>query len=297
MTELEKIAERIREASRPLFGNGLERYLDHWLALFQIKPLPYAKDEANPTMDEFVPSIAQIVLESCEIFHREAMGPDGKLQDCYDVLGHVFEASNGKFDRSWFGQFFTPLSVCRMMSKMTIQDTYVPKPKGRVYTVSDPACGSGRTLIDAHMQLLECHPDEDDAHTRFFYSAVDKDHMCSKMCLINFMLHGMSGEVLCMDTLSMQYRFGWHVEHVPIRNWLKSKGDLNRIMYATYMYENIRFEDSDGRLVISPAGDDHFHAIKDITLEESIQYQSLLEPKQEAAPDVVVGENGQLAMF
>ena len=67
-------------------------------------------------------------------------------------------------------------------------------------TVNDCACGSGRLLL-AH--YIEKSRTDHSAGRRFRYIAQDSDPLVCKMCVLNFMAHGMYGEVICQNTLSM----------------------------------------------------------------------------------------------
>lgn len=65
-----------------------------------------------------------------------------------DFLGKVF--MNLNLGNHWKGQFFTPYSVCKCMSEISIGTETEEKLKQRRYiAVSDPACGAGATLIAA----------------------------------------------------------------------------------------------------------------------------------------------------
>src|SRR5574344_790968 len=106
----------------------------------------------------------------------------------YDSIGGIYESlfqTKGK--ASGLGQFFTPISVCTLMAKLT------GKNDERII-VSDSACGSGRTLL-AKWNLLD--------KTKFHYFvAEDIDTVSCKMCAINMMIHGMIGVVICHDAFA-----------------------------------------------------------------------------------------------
>lgn len=108
-----------------------------------------------------------------------------------DILGEFFtaEITNGRN-----GQFFTPEHVCTMMAQMT-----VPKEQ-EGQKILDPACGSGRLLIKA----AKINPNN------YFFGS-DNDATCAKMAAVNFFFNGLSGEVSWMDSLSMKWFGGWHI--------------------------------------------------------------------------------------
>ena len=75
--------------------------------------------------------------------------------------------------------------------------------------ISDPACGSGRTLIAFDRN---CPPG-----TMNFYVGVDVDPRCVRIAAINFFFHGMRGVLICGNSLSLEARFGYRV-------WLPEMG-------------------------------------------------------------------------
>lgn len=115
----------------------------------------------------------------------------GEWLDVFGILYEEMYLSRGKASST--GQFFTPASLSDLMAKIT--DT--GKESG---TVNDCACGSGRLLL-AH--YIEKSRTDHSAGRRFRYIAQDSDPLACKMCALNLMAHGMYGEVICQNTLSM----------------------------------------------------------------------------------------------
>lgn len=117
-----------------------------------------------------------------------------------DVLGKYFEEIQSHFSASARGQFFTPDSVCQLMAELLKEN---PQSDERIF-VNDCACGSGRNLI-AHSRT--------DTNQRFntLYIAQDIDFRCVLMCVINFLMFGMSGVVIHMDTIRMDVYRGFRV--------------------------------------------------------------------------------------
>lgn len=113
--------------------------------------------------------------------------------DFNDAMGDLFMdlVSHGHN-----GQFFTPGPVCDMIAQMTIKD----QAKDGM-TVLDCAAGSGRMLLAAAK-----------LNRNMVFTACDVDNTCVKMAVINFMLNTMQGDVVWMNTLSMEhfktYRIG-----------------------------------------------------------------------------------------
>ena len=69
-----------------------------------------------------------------------------------------------------------------------------PKPECRRPSVYDCCCGSGRMLLAAYGKGLR-------EKNRPYCAAKDIDLLCVKMCTANFLLHGVTGEVVWGDGL------------------------------------------------------------------------------------------------
>lgn len=139
----------------------------------------YDKQEVNSMADAF----AALVMEM-----------DNHGEGLRDILGDFFmeHISHGHN-----GQFFTPEPICEMMARMTNPI----EPGSRVL---DCACGSGRTLLAAAKINRNAS----------FYGA-DVDRNCAMMCLINFCLNGMLGEVAWMNSLSNEFFGAWQIRLHP----------------------------------------------------------------------------------
>ena len=67
--------------------------------------------------------------------------------------------------------------------------------------ISDCACGSGRTLLAHHVRNLGN-----------YYVAEDIDKTCAMMCVCNFLLHGVVGEVVWHNSLIPEQFYGaWKI--------------------------------------------------------------------------------------
>jgi type I restriction enzyme M protein len=120
--------------------------------------------------------------------------------DWYDALGTYYESviiSN--MSQKYQGQFFTPAEVCNMMAKMNL--TAANKQTG--LKINDPSCGSGRCLLSMHV----LSPGN-------YYVAADLDLTCVKMTIANFLLHGVVGEVLWMNSLTLEFYGAWKVNEM-----------------------------------------------------------------------------------
>lgn len=150
-----------------------------------------------------------------------------------DVFGDLYMEITGKHKSSAMGQFFTPTEVCELVSKLTPPDPEVmAKP---VFSVQDPAAGSGRTLLAFHaLYMVPQIEARQRTNSSVYYSAIDLDPMCADMCAINMAMHGICGEVLWADALLIDKIYGvWrinpnllatkgmpHIVEVPEAEWL-----------------------------------------------------------------------------
>lgn len=64
-----------------------------------------------------------------------------------DLLGPVHMEVVSRWSQSGTGQFFTPWSVCVLMAEMNMVPDEPLRPDGEPWSISDPAVGSGSTLL------------------------------------------------------------------------------------------------------------------------------------------------------
>jgi hypothetical protein len=104
----------------------------------------------------------------------------------YDYLGQVYMRV-GFFSKSkYFGQYFTPFNVSRLIAQMQVTDVRasieVAKREGRKITVCDPAVGSGSLLLAMKEHIAQevglCGLDY------FEFYGQDIDRVCVKMAKI-----------------------------------------------------------------------------------------------------------------
>lgn len=118
-----------------------------------------------------------------------------------DVFGHLYEQMYLlKSKASANGQFFTPDCLCDLMSRLTDADVDEHEDISGRINVSDPACGSGRTLL-AHFMAKTRKNHALAGH--YYYEAADIDLPTCKMAACNMMIHGMQGKVICQDQLAL----------------------------------------------------------------------------------------------
>ncbi|MBO0933919.1 N-6 DNA methylase [Fibrella aquatilis] len=143
------------------------------------------------SLDSFVQLLRSLIKLQDQQIVKDGVG------GWYDALGSYYEVLNSRGKSQWLGQFFTPPDVCDLMAMMTGADE---KLTGQGQTIHDPACGSGRLLLA--WQAI--------APGNYTFGA-DVDPICTRMTAVNMALHGCEGEAVCMDSLLMEWRFGYRI--------------------------------------------------------------------------------------
>lgn len=255
------------------YQNGLEvsrvfddllRYIIHGYTLPGQPGLTdwrYTKDQ-NAVFHEMY---AQIVL----IMQREL-----KHKLWFDVFGNIYEELiASKSRRSNSGQFFTPESLCDLMTEICQGEE---KQTGKL--ISDCACGSGRTLLAHHVRNLGN-----------YYVAEDIDKTCAMMCVCNFLLHGVMGEVIWHNSLIPEQFYEswrvnaelnnplskWHgIPHIQFISWeeTKIKGMLDNMSNVTRI-----------RKILQTNAEKHLARFKEI-MKQKIRSE---ESKQEAREELM----------
>lgn len=139
-----------------------------------------------------------------------------------DFLGELY--MNLELGNSQAGQFFTPYDVCRMMARVTIEETVREKVEQHGWVaVNDCACGAGATLIAA---ANECLRQGVNYQTRVLFTAQDIDWIVGMMCYLQLSLIGAAGYVeitdslikptLCVDRRGLIPRPGPNVWYTPM---------------------------------------------------------------------------------
>lgn len=169
----------------------LEKFCDFIISLFSTdsyKPNGFKPDVATPENGDYM----YLVGYWAGMVANEMDKGNG-----VDLFGHLYEQMYLlKSKASANGQFFTPDCLCDLMSRLADVDEH-EELDGRI-TVSDPACGSARTLI-AHFMAKTRKNHALAGH--YYYEAADIDLPTCKMAACNMMIHGMQGKVICQDQL------------------------------------------------------------------------------------------------
>lgn len=189
MKNLENKFERI------IFNGGYTTatFFDDWL-----RYIIFGFTQGNEPIDVWIYNqkenafFHELMKEWIELMGRKVVGTD----TFFDALGTLYEnVVQSKSKASNTGQFFTPEHICDLMSLCVIDKSV----KGK--RISDPACGSGRSLLSYHVKNLG----------NYLY-AEDLDRTSCLMTVCNFLIHGCVGEVVWHDSLRPETFYGgWRV--------------------------------------------------------------------------------------
>lgn len=118
-------------------------------------------------------------------------------EECIDVLGEIYEELN--LSNKTNGQFFTPMHICKLMSDITLDQKSIEndiKNKG-YFTISDPACGSGRLLYSSFETLKK----NKIPNNQLLIIGDDVDLLCCCMTYVGLTLMGANAIINHKDTL------------------------------------------------------------------------------------------------
>ena len=171
----------------------LDAFCDFIIRLFSTdsyKPEGFKPDVAIPENNDYI----ALVSLWCEMVADEM---DKGL--FFDLFGQLYEQMFLlKSKASSNGQFFTPDSICRLMSDITDSGNEGKETMNGLIRVNDPACGSARLLLAHFMKKTHDNPA---LSGLYYYEAADIDLPTCKMAACNMMIHGMQGRVVCQDQL------------------------------------------------------------------------------------------------
>ena len=123
-------------------------------------------------------------------FQGNTSGGDDIIGDAYEYFMMKFAQESGKSK----GQFYTPGEVSRIIARLIGIDSIEHKP-GKLWTLYDPACGSGSLLIRAD--------DESPLDCNVSIFGQEKDVSTSGLAKMNLVLHGKpTGEIKKGNTLA-----------------------------------------------------------------------------------------------
>lgn len=124
--------------------------------------------------------------------YKEALEAYGDCAENYhDPMGDMFM---DKISHGQHGQFFTPEDLCELSANIVLGNDFYDG-----MTINDPTSGSGRMLLKALQIAREVHGKEP------LLYANDLSMTCAKMCLLNFLVNSVDGEVTCGDALKLDW--------------------------------------------------------------------------------------------
>ena len=111
---------------------------------------------------------------------------------------------------------FTPPNLTRLMARITMGATPTLPPEG-YFTVTDPTCGSGITLLAAAEQLADAgyNPCQ-----HLVMQAADLNRTCAHMAYVNLSLYGIPAVVIHGNTLTMEEYSRWYTPAYVLGNWI-----------------------------------------------------------------------------
>lgn len=145
-----------------------------------------------------------------------------------DVLGELFHELDLGNDRA--GQFFTPMSVCTLMSEISLDDAAELLKDKPYITIAEPASGSGRAVLAAAASLKRQGFEPD---ARMLVQATDVDSLCFWMTYVNLTLAGIPAQVIHGNTLSQEKWATWYTimyEHGRWRNMRQNEDGIWRAL-------------------------------------------------------------------
>ena len=114
-----------------------------------------------------------------------------------DFLGEMYMGLN--LGNHWKGQFFTPYSICKMMSQITCGSIDSQIEQQGYISVCDEACGAGATLIAAANKKKKS---KYNFQNHVLFVGQDIDRIVGMMCYIQLSLLGCAGYICIGNSLS-----------------------------------------------------------------------------------------------
>lgn len=151
---------------------------------------------------EFIKMTA-ILVEAMEI---------GLYQDFFGEIYHQMNLHNEDN-----GQFFTPMSICNLMSDITIESAIKDIKEKGYCTVLEPTCGSGAMLLGAANTL---HKKGFNPSTQMCCLAVDNDFRCCMMAYIQLSLLGIPAVVVHGDSLLVKEYQRFYTPTYVLNGWV-----------------------------------------------------------------------------
>jgi len=116
-----------------------------------------------------------------------------------DLLGDPFLELEGRSVKKGRGEFYTPQNICDMMAEMTVEGSL---EDGKIFTSSDPACGSGRMVLG----LVKALEKRGISPLCAQATVQDLNSVAVDMAYINLTLWGVPTKAIWGDTIRLEER-------------------------------------------------------------------------------------------
>lgn len=153
----------------------------------------------------------------CELLGEVTMALQTETKD---FLGPVMMelAAN-----SSMGQFFTPPEISLLMAQVTMDKDQIEKTiaKNGYFTIDEPACGSGCTIIASALHLQQLGIDM----SRVFFRLTDLDWLAYCVAFIQVNILNLQAVVFNGNTLTLEMRTSLETTSMAVA--LRSKGEYH----------------------------------------------------------------------
>lgn len=198
MKQILSLLERYASEHGKERQSTLGEFMDFLIEAFDLDKIVRADGiEARLNQPEVQNHPLLMGLKHFVVKSNEIISKDG----CVDYFGSLYEEwfqTKSKADK--LGQFFTPMCVSDVMSKIMLNENNYGK------TCYEPTCGSGRNILSLWKYTKH------DRAMKFFCSDIDASSV--KMCALNMMINSMFGYVICQNTLLLDFRFGYAINEL-----------------------------------------------------------------------------------
>ena len=194
---------------------------------------PFYRDSESEK--RYLELIGKYTKEDAEKFPRLfALTVTALQNEHQDFMGNMFmDSAHGN---SSMGQFFTPYSISRMMSKIQADDIIAMLEHKEFITVSEPTCGSGGMIV----ALDEVLKDRDiNTAKKIYVHAIDLDPVAADMAYIQLSLLGIPATVLHGDTLRMKFYRELHTPVYFLERWEYKLSRGAEVRPQTNKYANV----------------------------------------------------------
>ena len=222
--------------------------------------------------------------------YQEALEAYGDCAENYhDPMGDMFME---KISHGQHGQFFTPEDLCELSANIVLGNDFYDG-----MTINDPTSGSGRMLLKALQIAREVHGKEPKLY------ANDLSMTCAKMCLLNFLVNSVDGEVTCGDALKLDWENFTFFKIDKVRNLATGAVFSTYWQYTLADVEKVQEKRMNWWLWIAEHGwmqYHHFSELKEEGEKKKEEGEKFVDMKFSYDPlptEIKVGENGQLTLF